>query len=141
MCLAQLVSQIGHPLFTNLFKRLLLSLRLCTESIARVFPGSENGRLKCSAAVCVSSVRLNISPSHSRNLGRHISTASVVYSLMAQSTARRFSLSLISHLRLTSHNLLYRNARHRKGPSIYYVRKILGFFDPLPPLSTFGTDL
>ena len=28
-----------------------------------------------------------------------------------------------------------------KGPSIYDVRKILGFFDPLPPLSAFGTDL
>ena len=30
---------------------------------------------------------------------------------------------------------------HPKGPSIYDVRKILGFFDPLPPLSAFGTDL
>ena len=28
-----------------------------------------------------------------------------------------------------------------KGPSIYDVRIILGFFDPLPPLSAFGTDL
>ena len=28
-----------------------------------------------------------------------------------------------------------------KGPSIYAVRKSLGFFDPLPPLSAFGTDL
>ena len=28
----------------------------------------------------------------------------------------------------------------RKGPSIYHVRKILGFFDP-SPLSAFGTDL
>ena len=27
------------------------------------------------------------------------------------------------------------------GPSIYDARKILGFFDPLPPLSAFGTDL
>ena len=30
---------------------------------------------------------------------------------------------------------------YQKEPSIYDVRKILGFFDPLPPLSTFGTDL
>ena len=29
----------------------------------------------------------------------------------------------------------------RKGPSIYDVRTILGTFDPLPPLSLFGTDL
>ena len=27
------------------------------------------------------------------------------------------------------------------GPSIYDVRKMLGFFDPVPPLSAFGTDL
>ena len=31
--------------------------------------------------------------------------------------------------------------KSRKGPSIYDVRKILGFFDPLLPLSAFGTDL
>ena len=28
-----------------------------------------------------------------------------------------------------------------EGPSIYDVRKIWGFFDPLPPLSAFGTGL
>ena len=28
-----------------------------------------------------------------------------------------------------------------EGPSTYDVRKILGFFDPPPPLSAFGTDL
>ena len=28
-----------------------------------------------------------------------------------------------------------------KGPSIYDVCKIFGIFDPLPPLSAFGTDL
>ena len=28
-----------------------------------------------------------------------------------------------------------------EGPSTYDVRKILGFFYPLPPLSAFGTDL
>ena len=30
---------------------------------------------------------------------------------------------------------------YNEGPSTYDVRKILGFFDPLPPLSAFGTDL
>ena len=33
------------------------------------------------------------------------------------------------------------NKNKYRVPSIYDVRKILGFFDPLPPLSAFGTDL
>ena len=34
---------------------------------------------------------------------------------------------------------VFPNRSYTKGPSIYDVRKILGFFDP--PLSAFGTDL
>ena len=39
-----------------------------------------------------------------------------------------------------SENNYFSTTIHDKGPSIYDVRKILGFFDP-PPLSAFGTDL
>ena len=41
------------------------------------FPASEHGRLICSVAVCASAVRRNISPLHSRNLGKTLSTDSV----------------------------------------------------------------
>ena len=41
----------------------------------------------------------------------------------------------------SSADLKVATARYGKGPSIYDVCKILGFFDTLPPLSAFGTDL
>ena len=39
----------------------------------KVFPGFENGRLKCSTAVCVSAMWWNISQLHSQNLGKNSS--------------------------------------------------------------------
>ena len=51
---------------------------LLFESLSQeFFLGCENGRLKCSPAVCVWAVQWNISVGHSRNLGKDLLTDSV----------------------------------------------------------------
>ena len=43
-----------------------------------LFSSSENGWLKCSAAVCASAVQWNISPLYSRKLGKTLQTDSIL---------------------------------------------------------------
>ena len=87
-----------YPILTissiSSFQRIYLSISIQNTSISGVtfsrttrptqspskelFSSSENGWLKCSAAMCASAVQWNISPLYSRKLGKTLQTDSIL---------------------------------------------------------------